>query len=592
MRKSLLTLILAAFVTAIWGARSPRWADQADRRKADYLFLEAQSRGLADESDAALELLERAHALNPGDRAIGYELAGYLLRLLDTDTTLTARTGELLKAYYDENPADLYPAVTYGTYLAYTGRYPESAAVWERLHHQRPDDIEVSYRYYMSLLQLRDTLSSYRAIALIDTIHEAVGGAAPELLTQKFQLLYALGDTTRMRADTRALLDAPGGRTVDNLILASNVYGAMHSYDEASECLYEACDIDTVTGMAYYYLASMRKEMGDSAGYDEAIYEALRRPSLDVEVKEGLLLEFINAHQADTLMDTRIMSLFDQLVDQHPHESLVHESLGRYQAFKGRYRQAAEEMGYALDIDPENPELWKLRTQVLIAGNDYTGARASADRALHYYPTDLWMHLLKAVSASYDLDSDTVIALADHALAVADSADTDPADETRLSILNLKANTLHQMGRTDDAIAVYDSIIALNPADDMALNNLAYFLATEGRDLDRAQLLVEHALLINPDNLHAVDTYAWVMFRKKDYARARQIFDSAIDRLLAPDNGDGASGTAEAYDHAGDIYFMTGEAARAVEYWQKALELDPDNPLIRKKVTHGTIFFE
>lgn len=50
--------------------------------------------------------------------------------------------------------------------------------------------------------------------------------------------------------------------------------------------------------------------------------------------------------------------------------------------------------------------------------------------------------------------------------------------------------------------------------------------------------------------------------------------------------------TAEEYDHAGDIYFMNGERDKALEYWEEALQLDPDSATIKRKVRNKTIFFD
>lgn len=50
--------------------------------------------------------------------------------------------------------------------------------------------------------------------------------------------------------------------------------------------------------------------------------------------------------------------------------------------------------------------------------------------------------------------------------------------------------------------------------------------------------------------------------------------------------------SAEVYEHAGDIYFMTGEPEQAVVFWEKALELDPGNARILKKVKNKAYFFE
>jgi hypothetical protein len=37
---------------------------------------------------------------------------------------------------------------------------------------------------------------------------------------------------------------------------------------------------------------------------------------------------------------------------------------------------------------------------------------------------------------------------------------------------------------------------------------------------------------------------------------------------------------------------MTGEPDKALEYWEKALKLEPDNELLAKKVKYKTFFYE
>ncbi len=106
-----------------------------------------------------------------------------------------------------------------------------------------------------------------------------------------------------------------------------------------------------------------------------------------------------------------------------------------------------------------------------------------------------------------------------------------------------------------------------------------------------------------------LDTYAWVLFRKKEYTLARQYIDAVL-RIMridperpeeAPEpapEGDGEAAapdrepSAEVLDHAGDIYFMTGDRKQAIAFWRAAHALEPDNELIGRKVAQKTIFFE
>ena len=50
--------------------------------------------------------------------------------------------------------------------------------------------------------------------------------------------------------------------------------------------------------------------------------------------------------------------------------------------------------------------------------------------------------------------------------------------------------------------------------------------------------------------------------------------------------------SAEIYHHAGDIYFLNGLPDEAVQFWKKALALEPDNKLLQKKVKNRAFFYE
>ena len=83
-----------------------------------------------------------------------------------------------------------------------------------------------------------------------------------------------------------------------------------------------------------------------------------------------------------------------------------------------------------------------------------------------------------------------------------------------------------------------------------------------------------------------LDTYAWILFRMGDYKDARTYQASAIEK--AAEEG---TLSEELYSHYGDILFMNGLPDEAVENWKKALELSPDDELLKKKVEHRTFFY-
>ena len=141
------------------------------------------------------------------------------------------------------------------------------------------------------------------------------------------------------------------------------------------------------------------------------------------------------------------------------------------------------------------------------------------------------------------------------------------------------------MGTTDSAFVYYDRALEVNPDNLLALNNCAYYLAETGQDLDKAEKMSAICVRQQPDNDTALDTYAWIFFKKKDYKSAKEY----IDRALALESEDPQ---ADVLHHAGDIYYMNGDHKAAVDFWERALKLDPDNALLKKKVKNRTHFYE
>lgn len=143
-------------------------------------------------------------------------------------------------------------------------------------------------------------------------------------------------------------------------------------------------------------------------------------------------------------------------------------------------------------------------------------------------------------------------------------------------------DALHQMGRNQEAYAMYDSALVYNNGNEMCLNNYAYFLSLDGVQLDKAERMSAYTVEMRPEESTFLDTYAWVLFLKGDYEKAREYIDKALDNIGNREDQDNSS----LYDHAGDIYWHLNLTAEAVDYWRQALKMEPDSQLIRKKVTN------
>lgn len=574
-------LTIAAVALSSSGAK-PGWADAARARKADYYFLEAKNRELADELDAAYELFNEAHSLNRADETAGLELSQYLLALASNDSAAIEYAVSLMADYYNAHPDDYQTALVYGQINRNLGRYEINIETLERSHALYPADPRITLSLAYSLAASDDSLRLRRAVSLMDTLM-LNEGVSDEFMMDKIQMLYILRDSVAIDSATLALVSKPELRNATNLMLVGRIFSGLGDPERALPYFNEACRADSTSGQAFYYLASCYRAMGDSVACDREIYEAIRRKSLEPEVKNGIITEYISSHLDDSLMRGRIEELFRVLLDQHPLEPEIHNNYASYLAYIGDFLEAADHVRFSVGIDPSQEDKWLVLANLFQAADDYPGSEEVAREALRYFPSNPSFYVVEMLA---QMRSDRWA----EALVSVDSAITlTPADNlSQLSDFYTARGDMHlKLGSDSVAWTDYDTALLYNPDNALTLNNYAYSLAELGINLDRAIDMAQKSLLLDPDNINTIDTYAWALFMNKDYSRAREVFDSAIDRILSDEDM-----SAEAYSHAGDIYFMSGDPDRALDFWKKALSSNPADELLKRKVAHKTYFFK
>ncbi|MDE6239193.1 MAG: hypothetical protein K2M54_04305, partial [Muribaculaceae bacterium] len=103
---------------------------------------------------------------------------------------------------------------------------------------------------------------------------------------------------------------------------------------------------------------------------------------------------------------------------------------------------------------------------------------------------------------------------------------TDP--EELSDFKSLLGDYYYRVKRRDDDFTVYEEALKANPFNYMAMNNVAYYYAETDTLLDRAESFAKRVVRNQPDNTTYLDTYAWVLYKKGDYAGAREQIDRTM----------------------------------------------------------------
>ena len=123
-------------------------------------------------------------------------------------------------------------------------------------------------------------------------------------------------------------------------------------------------------------------------------------------------------------------------------------------------------------------------------------------------------------------------------------------------------------------MATFEEIISHDPDHAQSLNYLGYMLADRGEQLDYARDLIGRAVDLSPDNAAFLDSFGWVYYRMGEYEEALKHLQRAVELDIDP----------VIFDHLGDTFHALGRVDQAKEWWQRALEQEPDNEDIKRKL--------
>ncbi len=576
MRRYLLILTIALVgMAAVAGNNEPagKTVSLADQRKAEYIFVQAHNEKLKDNYDAFYDLLAYAHELDPGNTAVSFYMGMCLLKMNNTNKERCEQGLDLMKEHFEAQPEDLYETTFYGDANMQLGHPEEALRAIKVLNELNPNRLEMQVRLAEAYSQTGDYAQSN---ATYDSI-AAIFGDAIQITSSKINNYMAMNDSAQALREMRKLLSTAPQNDSYNIAM-SGLFQHYGMNDSAFYYLDRAQEYAPDNGYIYLTRAGYYMQAGDSAGYEQQIYNALTAEQLDVESKLGVLLGYIREKMAQEDTTQRIDNLFTVLIQQHPHEADIHQLYSEYLYAKKDYKGAIEQLGYSLDVNPTDASGWRNMVILNMMDDNYADAIKASEKALEYNPDNLDLYGYVAGCYHQMKEYGKAIETYQQILAMTDSTDL----TRRSEIITGIGDTYSELKDDAKTIECYEQALELDPTNSGALNNYAYFLAQRGQDLDRAERMAALAVKDAPDNANFIDTYAWVYFAKKDYVKALLYIKDAVEK--DEDN--------HLLEHYGDILWFNDEKEAAVEQWTKALEADPDNELLQRKVNNKTYYEE
>jgi tetratricopeptide (TPR) repeat protein len=537
-----------------------------DMRRYQYFYLEAiRQEGLGNYPEA-FDLYRHCLEIDSLASETHFALSGFYASLNKDDLALSH-----LKKACNLDPKNDEFAERLGQYYLSQNKIEEGTAVYEQLAdmcRDRSEFLDILIRIYQYRKDYPKMLETLNRL-------EVAEGQSENLTLSKMQVYSNMGDEKGAYGELLRLVKSHPN-DLNYKVMMGNWLLANGKKEEALKAYKAVLKDEPDNAQAQMSLMDFYRTVGNSTEADTLLYKILENPNTEAQTRITLMRQVVSDNEQSGGDSTRILNIFSRILSLPQNTSEMAEMQVAYMNYKHMPQDSIlAGLNRVLAINPENIGARLQRLDIMWRDTIDEKVIAECEKAIDYTPEEpsLYYYLGLAKYLNKD-DAGALKALRKGATTIKE----DTPAEISSRIYMISGDILHSMKKSEEAYAAYDSCLNINPDEISCLNNYAYYLSEENRDLKRAEQMSYKTIKAEPENVSYLDTYAWILYMQKRYEEARIYIDQAL-------KNDSAQNSSVILDHAGDIYIRLGKKSDASIYWQKAIDSGADNATeIRKKI--------
>lgn len=559
LSKVVLTIVL------LGGSLGLHAEDYDSLQSYNYFFLEGVRQQEMGNLTAAFDLLRHARDLNPNAPEVYYLLAPYYVDLKDDTRS---------RAYY-ERAATLDPENS--SYIEKLGQlyvsqkdYPNAINAYEKLYalnKARVDVLQILYQLYGSQNEFQQMINVLNRIEVLE-------GSSEQISLSKMQIYEQMGEKRKEYDELKSLVDSHP-LDLNYKVMFGNWLLQNGKKKEAVKLYRNVLKEEPTNALAKLSLLDYYRTIGDQATVDVITQELLQSPKTEKETKIALLRQVISSNQQANVSDSaEVMKLFSQALSVPQTDADILMMKAAYMSLKKMPKAEINRVyEQAIDVEPDNSRARIALIQNIWDTGDYDKVIAICRPAQEYNPEEMVFYYFQGMAQYQKHENDAALQTFRKGVSQI-KADSNP--DVVSDFYALMGEILHEKGRLAESFQAYDSCLQWKPDNIAAMNNYAYYLSEANKDLPKAEQLSYKTIKAEPNNSTFLDTYAWILFQQKRYEEAKIYIDQAIrsDSTL----------TGVVKEHAGDIYAMTGDIDKALEFWQQSIKGGNQSAVLKKKI--------
>ena len=542
-------------------------ASEREREQSEALFVDGVKYVLLEDYTKALERLLKAYALNPDNAAINYKIAEANMlggNLRDAANYAEAATRlEPKNAYYYLLLAQIqasqkqYEAAT-RTYAALIAQVPNSGSYLFNLA-----DL------YLAQGKLPDALTT------LDQAEKEFG-QADEISFKKQQIFLKQNKLDLALAEGEKLIRANPSEA-RYVLGQAEMYASNNRLADAARVAQQALRLDPANPQGHLILAEVYRQQTLPDEAAQQLKLAFASPALDIDERVRILVGYIKQLPSPKeTVNQLARDLAAATVKIFPKEAKSYAVAGDIQTLTNQKKEARNTYLQALRYDNSKFQIWQQVVLIDAELNQTDSLLAHTDRALELFPNQASLWFYNGVAHVLKKQPQKGVKALEHGRKlVVNNAELLGQFDAQLG------DAYHELREYEKSDAAYEAALASDANNVQVLNNYSYFLSLRGVKLDKAKQMSGKVVKQFPDSDTYVDTYAWVLYKQKDYAGAR----ASLERVM-PTTKD-----ASVIEHYGDSLYQLGEKDKALAEWQRARKAGgPASDLLDRKLKDRKLY--
>lgn len=537
---------------------------KAAQRRFDYFYLEAvRMRNLGKYADA-YELYKHALLINPDAPEALFDMASFCNYLGSKEET----------QHYYEKAAELAPQNSWyqqvlGNFYYRNNQTDKAIAVYEKMAENSQEKSEILYELLSLYTQKQDYEKCIWALNKL----ESLDGKSEQISMEKYRIFLKLEDKDRAFKEIEALADEyPNDYRYK--VMLGDLYLDNNQPQRALGIYQGVLEVEPQNVLAQLSMVSYLEKQNEKEEATQALESLVLNPSLDDATRTSVMRKIIYNSEEAKEDSTHILNLFGQILEMPQGSADMAMLCTQYKVLK---KMSKEEITTSLrqvvKLDPSNAGARLQLMQYAFEREDFNDAIQLCQEAIEYTPEVVAFYYYQGLSYFQSDRNDEALEVFKRSMQYINS-ETDA--ELASNIYGAMGDIYHEKKMNKEAYESYDSALVFKPDNVLVLNNYAYYLALEKKDLEKAEAMSFRTIKADPKSYNELDTYAWILFLEKKYTEARIYIEQSLKN-----GGESHSGIVE---HAGDIFFVNGDLDKAMKYWQKADEMGADSKTLKKKI--------